>query len=55
LAVPALLSRSFNHFRDPAASFRTVVELVGQAQVWRAGYQDAPELARLLASRWPPG
>ena len=51
-AVPALLSRSFNHFRDPAGSFHAVVNLLRQAQVWTAGYQEAPELAELLARRW---
>ncbi|HJQ02111.1 MAG TPA: hypothetical protein VJ851_10955 [Jatrophihabitans sp.] len=51
-AVSALLSRSFNHFRDPAGSFRAVVDLLQQAQVWTAGYQEAPELAALLAGRW---
>jgi hypothetical protein len=51
-AVPALLSRSFNHFRDPAGSFQAVVNLVRQAQVWTAGYQEAPALAELLAQRW---
>ncbi|MGI8665371.1 MAG: hypothetical protein ACR2N4_04990 [Jatrophihabitans sp.] len=54
-AVPAVLSRSFNHYRDPAASFHSVVALVRQARVWRAGYQDAPELAALLAERWLNG
>jgi hypothetical protein len=54
-AVPALLNRSFNHFRDPAGSFHAVVDLVRQAQVWTAGYQEAPELAGLLARRWLDG
>jgi hypothetical protein len=51
-AVPALLNRSFNHFRDPAGSFQAVVDLLRRAQVWTAGYQEAPELAELLAGRW---
>lgn len=51
-AVQPLLGRSFNHFRDPAASFHAVVKLARNARIWRAGYQDAPELATLLASRW---
>ena len=55
LAVQPLLGRSFNHFREPAASFHAVVELIRQTRVWRAGYQDAPELAELLAARWPAG
>lgn len=52
VAVQAILSRSFNHFRDPAGSFHAVLDLIRQATVWRAGYQDAPELAELLAGRW---
>ncbi|MDQ2838547.1 MAG: hypothetical protein M3Y89_14220 [Actinomycetota bacterium] len=51
-AVQATLGRSFNHFRDPAGSFHAVVRLIRQARVWRAGYQDAPELAALLAAHW---
>lgn len=54
-AVPALLNRSFNHFRDPAGSFHAVVDLLRQAEVWTAGYQEAPELAELLARRWLDG
>jgi hypothetical protein len=48
-AVQILLTRSFNHFADPAASFRAVVTLVRAAQVWRVRYSEAPELAALLA------
>lgn len=48
-AVPALLGRAFNHYRDPQASFRAVVGLVRQARVWRASYSQAPELAEQLA------
>jgi hypothetical protein len=51
-AVPALLNRAFNHFRDPAGSFHAVVALARQAQVWTVRYQQAPELAELLAERW---
>lgn len=54
-AVSALLGRSFNHFRDPAGSFHAVVELIRRTRVWTAGYQDAPELAELLAGLWLPG
>jgi hypothetical protein len=49
-AVEFLLSRSFNHFAAPAASFHAVVELVRSCRVWRASYQDAPQLARVLAA-----
>lgn len=51
-AVSALLNRAFNHFRDPAGSFHAVVALARQAQVWTVRYQQAPELAGLLAERW---
>jgi len=51
-AVPALLSRAFNHFRDPAGSFHAAVALARQAEVWTVRYQQAPELAALLAERW---
>jgi len=51
-AVPVLLSRAFNHFRDPAGSFQAAVALARQAQVWMVRYQQAPELAELLAERW---
>jgi hypothetical protein len=50
-AVVALLRHSFNHFAEPAASFRAVVAVVRDARVWRAGYTDAPELAGRLADR----
>lgn len=48
-AVPALLSRAFNHYRDPEATFRAVVGMVRAARVWRASYGQAPELAEHLA------
>lgn len=51
-AVPALLNRAFNHYRDPAGSFQAAVALARQAQVWTVRYQQAPELAGLLADRW---
>jgi hypothetical protein len=51
-AVPALLTRAFNHFRDPGGSFHAVVALARQARVWTVRYQQAPELAGLLAERW---
>lgn len=49
-AVAALLTRSFNHFRDPAGSFRAAVGLVRAATVWDARYESAPELAKLIAA-----
>jgi hypothetical protein len=48
-AVPALLGRAFNHYRDPEGSFRAVVGMVREARVWRASYAQAPELAKQLA------
>jgi hypothetical protein len=48
-AVQALLSKSFNHYRAPESSFRLVVAVVRQAQVWRVSYAEAPELAAALA------
>jgi hypothetical protein len=47
-AVPALLGRAFNHYRDPEGSFRAVVGMVREARVWRASYAQAPELAECL-------
>lgn len=47
-AVVPLLRRSFNHFRDPEASFRAIVGLLQIATVWRAAYSDARELAERL-------
>ena len=48
-AVPALLERAFNHYRDPEGSFRAVVGMVREARVWRASYAQAPDLAERLA------
>ncbi|HEY7049793.1 MAG TPA: hypothetical protein VH373_21430 [Jatrophihabitantaceae bacterium] len=50
-AVQALLRRAFNHYRAPEASFRAVVAVVREADVWTATYADAPELAELLGQR----
>jgi hypothetical protein len=51
-AVQALLSRAFNHYADPAASFQAVVALVRPAQIWRATYSHAPDLARLMSQQF---
>jgi len=51
-AVELLLTRAFNHFRDPAASFAAVVALVRQARVWRATYSHAPVFAALMSRRF---
>jgi hypothetical protein len=47
-AVQALLRRAFNHYRAPEESFRAVVSVVRAADVWKASYADAPDLAELL-------
>jgi hypothetical protein len=47
--VRVLLAAAFNHYRDPASSFRTVVAVVRAAQVWRAGYENAPDLVATIA------
>lgn len=52
-AVQALVRRAFNHYRAPEASFRAVVAVVRAADVWRATYADAAELADLLRQRLP--
>ncbi|MCW2540861.1 MAG: hypothetical protein JWN95_2586 [Frankiales bacterium] len=48
VAVTALLSMSFNHYRDPSSSLQTVLDVVRSARIWRATYSDALELARLV-------
>jgi hypothetical protein len=50
-AVRVLLTRAFNHYADPAASFRAVVGLVRGARVWQVRYSQAPELAAVLADQ----
>ena len=50
-AVSALLGRSFNHYREPEASFRAVVAAVRESRVWRARYHEAHELAATLANQ----
>ena len=54
-ALAPLLSRAFNHYLDGAASFRAVVTLVRGARVWAAEYEQAPDLAVILAERLGPG
>ena len=48
-AVRELLRRSFNHYNAPEASFRAVVAFVREARVWQARYENADELAAILA------
>jgi hypothetical protein len=51
-AVTALLDRSFNAFLDSASSFHLAVELARHADVWLARYEDATDMAALLADRF---
>jgi hypothetical protein len=50
-AVGELIARSFNHFKAPEASFRAIVAMVRQAEVWNARYTEAAELAAALFER----
>jgi hypothetical protein len=54
LAVERLLELSFNHYTDPAGSFRAAVGVVRNARVWAAHYGDAPDLSALLHEVIPP-
>jgi hypothetical protein len=49
LAVPVLLSMSFNHFKAPGASLDVVGALARHARVWRLHHDDPIEAAMLLA------
>lgn len=51
-AVVVLVQRSFNHFRAPRDTFRTVVAAVRECRVWQATYSDAPAFARMLADQF---
>jgi hypothetical protein len=51
-AVPELLRRSFNHYRDSATSLQTVLGIVRNSRVWQVEYADAGALAAALAERW---
>lgn len=44
-AVAELVRRSFNHYLEPDASFRSVVALVRGSTVWRVSYSDAVDAA----------
>lgn len=45
----ALLSNSFNHFRDPHGSYTLTAALAAETQVWRFSYSDALASGRALA------
>jgi hypothetical protein len=51
VAVAELLQRCFNHYRDPSGSVAAISELVRNARIWRAEYEEAPELAATMAAR----
>lgn len=50
--VTALLSRSFNHYKDPERAFRLATETARHAEVWRLPYHDPLTAAGLLAVRF---
>jgi len=49
--VPALLTHSFNHYKNPERAFRIVTEVARKAQAWRLTYGDPMEAAALIARR----
>lgn len=51
-AVSVLVERSFNHYRAPLETFRTVVRVVRGCRVWSGTYSDAPSFAELLADQF---
>jgi len=50
-AASALIRHSFNHYRDPASSVRTVALAARTARTYIATYSDARQLAMVLAQR----
>ena len=48
-ALAALLSMSFNHFKDPDASVDVVAALAADVRMWRLHHEDPVEAAALLA------
>lgn len=48
-AVPVLLQRSFNGYRDQPSAVAALTALAGEVRVWRALYTDAWDAAPLLA------
>jgi hypothetical protein len=47
--VPALLTHSFNHYKNPERAFRIVTKVAREAQAWRLTYGDPMEAAALIA------
>jgi hypothetical protein len=50
--VHALLTRSFNHFRDPARAVRSVTAAATGAECLHVRYEDAGALAEVLSERY---
>lgn len=50
--VAGLLRLSFNHYKNPADSFRIATETARSARTWRLTYADPKEAARLIASEF---
>ena len=50
-----LLRYSFNHYRDPAASFALVAAAGRQSRVWSLDVADPVEAADLMTEALPPG
>jgi hypothetical protein len=48
-AMTALISLSFNHYKDPEQAFRIASKVAGRANVWRLHYHDPLEAARVVA------
>ncbi len=50
-AVAALITYSFNHYRNPARAFHLATATARQARVWHMEYGDPMQAARLLHDR----
>lgn len=46
--VAALLSHSFNHYKDPERAFRLATSVADRARVWRLEYDDPLQAAKVL-------
>lgn len=51
-SVGTLVEMSFNHYRDPAETFRTVTKIAADAATWELSYDSAVDAARLLFERF---
>ncbi|HEX5495565.1 MAG TPA: hypothetical protein VFX70_13430 [Mycobacteriales bacterium] len=52
-AAAALLTRSFNHWRDPDRAFDLVHEVVSRTRVWRLNWGDPTRAATVLSDLLP--